>query len=330
MLPVPESFTRSFVYLDCGARGEEAHPFVSAFPGAQYLGFEADKDECERLQARAKSGYTFFPVAVGRKNEELSFHITRNPACSSFLKPNFDFLSQYVGLAENFEIQKTIPMKTASLDEYLPSAGIDNVDFIELDTQGTELEILKGGEAFLRGATLGLKVEAEFCQFYEEQPLFGDLDAFARDCGFLLFDLSRYRYRRQGTPLSIRTRGQVVYGHAVYLKDYRLLPEDAKFEKGIKLCMIADYYGFLDYACEIALHLKGRAATVTEGESQVLAHILAYYEKKARERNRTQRIMALAEKLGMEKLLDRVIQFFHKVSLMHLEARRLGRPLWVD
>lgn len=331
MLSVPDRFVKSFVYLDCGARGEDEHPFIAAFPGARYLGFEADKAECERLQSGARSDYTFFPAAVGHKNEELPFYVTKNLACCSFLKPNFDFLNQYLDLAKNFEIQEVITMPTVALDDYLPKAGITSVDFMELDTQGTELDILRGAETLLTESVLGLKIEAEFNPFYEGQPLFGDLDAFARSCGFILFDLSRYRYRRNHAPHNLQTRGQVVYGHAVYLKDYRLLPEAMKMEKGIKLCMLADYYGFADYAYEIALHLtQAQPGSLSESDSKLLADMLASYEARLHVKNRTQRIMELAERLGADKALQRMVGFFQKVVAMYTEARRAGRPLWVD
>ncbi len=331
MLSIPDSFSKSFVYLDCGARGEYEHPFIAAFPGSHYLGFEADKAECEALQSQAKPGYIFFPVAVGRKNEELLFYITKNPACCSFLKPNFDFLNQYQDLAHNFEIRETIKMATVALDDYLPKAGIKNIDFMELDTQGTELDILAGAETLLKESSLGLKLEAEFTQFYVNQPLFADLDAFARSCGFILFDLSRYHYRRKNSPHRLPTRGQLVYGHAIYLKDYRLLPESSKMEKGIKLCMIADYYGFWDYAYEVALHLSTTQPASSAGsESTLLADILKYYEAKTLEKNRTQRIMETAERSGMGGPLQRLIQFFEKVSTLYKKTRWAERPFWVD
>lgn len=331
MLSVPDSFSKSFVYLDCGARGEDEHPFVASFPGSRYLGFEADKVECDRLQSHAKPGYTFFPAAVGRKNEELPFYITKNPACCSFLKPNFDFLDQYLDLAPNFEICETINMATVALDDYLPKAGIKNIDFMELDTQGTELDILAGAENLLKESVLGLKIEAEFTQFYLDQPLFTDLDAFARSCGFVLFDMSRYYYRRKDSPRRLPTRGQLVYGHAVYLKDYRLLPESSRMEKGIKLCMIADYYGFWDYAYAVALHLsKTQPDSSTGSVPALLAGILKYYQAKTLEKNRTQKIMETAERIGMAKPLHRMVQFFGKIAILYNEARRAERPLWVD
>ena len=307
------------------------HPFDAAFPGSRYLGFEVDKAECERLQAIAKPGYSFFPVAVGRKNEDLPFYITQNLACCSFLKPNFDFLGQYLDLAKNFEIREVITMSTVALDDYLPKVGVETVDFMELDTQGTELEILNGAKNLLEESVLGLKIEAEFYQFYEGQPLFGDLDAFARSCGFMLFDMSRYHYRRKDTPLNLKTRGQLVYGHAIYLKDYHFLPEFLKIEKGIKLCMIADYYGFLDYAYEVALHLSmTQSDSSTSDDAELVAGILKYYEAQALEKNRTQKIMEAAERIGMAKPLQKLIQFFEKVSGLYNESQRANRPLWVD
>ena len=72
---------------------------------------------------------------------------------------------------------------------------------------------------------LGLKVEVEFSPIYQDQPLFSDVDTYVRQFGFALFDLFRHRYRRQNYPRDLNTRGQLLCGHAFYLKDYHYLAE---------------------------------------------------------------------------------------------------------
>jgi FkbM family methyltransferase len=331
MISLPDKYVQSFVYVDCGARGETYHPFISAFPGVKYLGFEVDEEECVRLQARAEKGYTYFPTAVGRSNEVRPFYVTKNPACSSFLKPNFLFLDQFLDLGGNFEIQKTIDMPTVSLDEYLSKSGISSIDFIELDTQGTELEILQGAENLLKNSVLGLKIEAEFAQFYEDQPLFSEIDAYVRSCGFVLFDLSRYHYRRKIYPRELQTRGQTVYGHALYLKDYHLLSKSSMFEKVMKLSMIADYYGFWDYAYVANHYLSSLLPPEENGdEIKVLASHLKYYENVSMKKNGMKTIVQIAKRLHLTKMLGRMMRFFEKVSSAYLKTVQAGKPFWVD
>ena len=171
MISVPEKYTSSFVYVECGARGEVHHPFLSAYPTAQYIGFEADAGEAARVQANLKSGGKIFPVAVGRTNEDLPFYVTKNPACTSFIEPDQNFFSQILDAAGNTEVQSIIMLPTVALDEYLPREGVNSIDFIELDTQGSELDILKDAEKFLKDSVLGLRIEVEFSPIYKTKLL---------------------------------------------------------------------------------------------------------------------------------------------------------------
>ena len=58
---------------------------------------------------------------------------------------------------------------------------------------------------------------------YIDQALFADVDRYLCNCGFYLLDLSRHRVRRAAAPATIPTRGQILWGHALYLRDLREL-----------------------------------------------------------------------------------------------------------
>ena len=63
---------------------------------------------------------------------------------------------------------------------------------------------------------VGIEVEVEFSQLYENQPLFNDVDNFLRDKGFELFDLRRgYWIRKVAAGIQ---KGQLVFADALYLK----------------------------------------------------------------------------------------------------------------
>jgi hypothetical protein len=75
--------------------------------------------------------------------------------------------------------------------------GIDVIHAIKLDTQGSELDILRGAEKALRGCIFVI-VEAEFNPLYEGQPLFCDVDRFLRDRGFSLWRLGNLAHYSTG------------------------------------------------------------------------------------------------------------------------------------
>ena len=261
--------TGPFIYVDCGARGEVSKPLLDVFANARYVGFEPDAEECSQLVQRAKDGYSYFPVAVGRDSETRMFYVTQNPACSSLLVPNQVFLDRFMECGPFFDVLETRRVETIALDTFLPGEGIHQVDFIELDTQGTELDILQGAENFLSSSVLGVQVEVEFSAMYQEQPLFADVDIYLRRFNFMLFDLSRYRLRRRTYPCNMRTRGQLLWGQAFYLKDYTALSRQDRKQKVIKLAIVASFLGFHDYALEIVDFLRqGGAGTLSAEESR--------------------------------------------------------------
>ncbi len=120
-------------------------------------------------------------------------------------------------------MEREIAVATVPLDDCLAAHGVPRADFLELDTQGSELEILAGAERALHDTVVGIQAEVEFAPMYVHQPLFADVDAFLRARGFQLYDLSRYRARRGTVDAATPTRGQLLWGHALYLRDHRTL-----------------------------------------------------------------------------------------------------------
>jgi FkbM family methyltransferase len=233
-------------YVDCGARAESENPLVELFPKGRYIGFEPDAEECQRLNAAAKAKYRFHPVALSGATGEMPFHVTRNPACSSLYAPDPQSLADYEGVDGVLDPQRTILLPTMTLDDFLRSLEVSEIDCLELDTQGSELDILKGSQAFLDDSILAVKVEVEFVPQYHQQPLFGQVDAFLREHRFALFALSPRSLRWKGLPREIASDGQLLWGHGVYLKRPEALP--ARVAPHVRLAVIACCLGVPDYA----------------------------------------------------------------------------------
>ena len=234
-------------YVDCGARGDRLPREFRALKHVSYVGIEADGDECVRLNASAGHGHVYIPAFLGRARERRTFHITSSPACSSLYPPNLPFLAAFPELAGAFQVDREVSVETVTLEDALREHGIRAADFIELDTQGSELDILHGADSLLRNSVLGVRVEVEFSPMYLDQPLFADIDGFLRLRGFRLFDLSRYRVRRPTLAASIPTRGQLLWGHALYLRSQGDLPA----EVAARLAVVAAASDIPDYAAEI-------------------------------------------------------------------------------
>ena len=176
--------TTPIVYVDCGARAGSAPAWLKPAKTSEYIGIEADQAECDRLTARGKERHRYISAVLGRAKEARTLHVTRNPSCSSLLPPNAQALTAFSELRDFFIVERELPVTTVTLDDSLQSHEIRYADFLELDVQGAELDVLAGAERLLSDSVLGLQVEVEFVEMYRRQPLFGDVDAFLRARGF--------------------------------------------------------------------------------------------------------------------------------------------------
>ena len=234
------------IYMDIGSRAIKHNHFVKTFPHSQYIGFELDTEECKRLSALDFKRHRFYPKAIGRDRETRTLYVTRNPACSSLYEPNVREMRRFLECGSFFEVLERKTVETVGLDAWYQDADLPGADFLELDTQGSELDILQGCKHLLATSILGLQVEVEFYPVYNDQPLFSDIDNYLRPLDYYLFDLSRYRLRRA----YLKTRGQLLWGHAFYLKNVHQM-NDWQPAQYLSLAAISSYYGFEDYALEI-------------------------------------------------------------------------------
>lgn len=230
--------------------------WLRAFKDTLYLGFEADAEECHRLNAVARRGCRYVPTFLAGSVGTRTFNVTRSAACASLLRPNIALLEQFSGLASLFEIEQELTVTTSTLEASLDSAAVSAPDFIELDTQGSELEILQGAGPALTTSVVGIQVEVEFASMYVDQPLFADVDVYLRGRGFELVDLSVYRARRSAAPSSVATRGQLLWGHARYLRN----PQQLEPRYAARLATIAAMLDHPDFAAAALQQIVSSAA----------------------------------------------------------------------
>lgn len=187
--PLAAFLGRPLVLVDVGCRWGLDETWAAFGPHIERIGFDPDAEECARLSGLNTGGarVRFVPSGLGPAVGEAPLHLTREPACSSLYPPDLETLRHRPELACVEPVgTATIPLTT--LDAWAVAEGVERVDIIKLDTQGSELDILRGAERIL-GTVRALEVEVEFNPIYSGQPLFGDVDRFLRDRGFVLWRL---------------------------------------------------------------------------------------------------------------------------------------------
>ena len=252
---ITPAMPRNLIHCDVGARWGIGDPWKSFRAILECIRFEPDKQEYESLMKNKSANDMIYQYALYRESRDISFHLTKSRGCSSLYKPNYDFLGKYPD-SERFEIDDITAVTATSLDILHRDGVFSNMDFVKIDVQGAELDILKGGEAFLRKHILGIEIEVEFQSLYKEQPLFSDVDIYIRESLALQIQDLRKTYWKYPVGIGVGAmKGQLIFGDALYFRSpYEILPwcshigKKEAANKILMACLMGIVYGYLDYS----------------------------------------------------------------------------------
>jgi len=239
----------NFMIANIGCRpiGGGPEPFESIleyFSGSQIIGFETDKELCEKLNKESSNSYKFFYQALGQKNEKRKFYNTIDPMCSSLYEPNDKLLEKYQNLQMS-KLKNISEIDTVSLDNFCLKNQIEKIDLIKIDIQGGELDVFKGAEKILKD-TLFIVSEAEFLPLYINQPLFGDIHNFLIKKDFMFNKFLSFGGRAI-KPIIIKNNvnievTQYLWTDALFVRDLETIKK-LDDQKILKLSVFSFIYG---------------------------------------------------------------------------------------
>lgn len=194
---------------------------------------------------------------------KFELNIASRPSMSSMLKfddktfvKHFGYCAGSAGWKKALTQTTAIEINTTTLDEWSTENKVTNIDFLKLDTQGTELEILRGVARLLKNGKINV-IKTEFSNFavYKNQCLLTELDAFLKSAGFNPVDYIYY-------PDITNTNGENVHnnnllevphfgagGDAVYVLDEDRLDKQNTVKCGIILGSMG-YFGMANHILE--------------------------------------------------------------------------------
>ena len=186
--------------LDIGAfEGNWAEDIYTIFPNAHILMVEGQKNKKDTLELKSKnipnSNVQIALLGAEIKNVEFNIYET----ASSVFKE------------DNETNAKTEQIELTLLDDLVLGTEFEQTDLIKIDTQGYELEILKGGKNVLKSAKVVL-MEVSMLGIYKGAPLIDEVISFMKVNGFVLYDIC-----------SIMRRP---YDQALFQSDFLFLKED--------------------------------------------------------------------------------------------------------
>lgn len=190
----------------------------------------------------------FNKIFFSSSAEKKKILLTKKPECSSILNPNYEYLSNFKDY-ERYSIVDEIECETTTIDEEFKNIDLD---FLKIDTQGSEYDILIGSQNKLN-RVLGIEIECCFYKLYKGQKLFDDLRVFLEKNDFIFEDfLDIIRWERN----NFTTLGQPQFSNVLFLKPLnkviRLYELNSKDKKVIlNYILILIIYNRLDLLDEL-------------------------------------------------------------------------------
>lgn len=250
---------------------------------ADIHGFDPDPAEVARLNVEAEAQglpAKYYPHALWSASGRFPFHENNAPGGGSFYEQNRALTDRWK--FECVDGQKTpsrglfypttvSDIDAVSLDDWAKQWSIPRVDFLKMNIQGAELEVLCGANGMVANV-LGVLAEVSFVESYRNRPMFSDIDQFLRRAGFEFFDLLHHHpVGRIASPIeavhmpALRSvsHGQLIEAHALYLRDpLRAGASPWAIPEIVKLAMLAEAFGQVEYAFELVASMGESGASV--------------------------------------------------------------------
>jgi len=208
ILRLPEIASAPPVLVDVGA-AKGIHPKWR--PIAKYsvcVAFEADERELQSATAEG-AGFlrltTYNRIAAEHSSSSERFNLTASPFCSSRLAPLPDRLARYA-FAPLFRVERTVELPALALPEVLDELGLDRVDWLKLDSQGTDLRLFRslGDRA---DNVLVAELEPGIIDAYEGEDTLADVLAEFAGRGFWASEMAVQGSTRVDASLAQRELG---------------------------------------------------------------------------------------------------------------------------
>jgi hypothetical protein len=182
----------------------------------------------------------------------MSSSVVRNPVSSLFKGERL----------REVEIVESIETDGVSIDSFCASNNLA-LDFLKLDTEGSEFQILQGAKRQLQKNILGVRSEVSFDYIFAGMPLFSTLHDFMLGQDFYLLNLDfdgRGDYQNDFVKVSDRY-GILTSSDAVWMKRPQHLFAAAGRVSGEAEARVMKYAAFClnNNACDVAIDILLKA-----------------------------------------------------------------------
>lgn len=125
---------------------------VYAFEANKYLikTIKNNKTKLEKIFKIKLDNYFIYNYAVSNRNGYKNFYIAKNPTVSSLYRFSDTLEKHWQGFTEpHCHTVKVLKVKSIRLDDFCKFNKIKSIDYLHCDTQGNDLNVLKGLGRFI-------------------------------------------------------------------------------------------------------------------------------------------------------------------------------------
>ena len=280
-----------FSLIDVGASGGIAQRWFIFGDHLRAVGCDPLVAECERLNRESTNPNVCYRACFVVSNDPVDAIPDDLRVDPSLLKDNYPLARsssteaiRLLGMDYAREqYNRGAPMRHAeeriTLDDFAALRPEFHANFLKVDTDGSDLQVLRGGRQLLRSSDmLGVAVEANLHgPIHPAANTWPHIDALLRENGFTLFDMSLWRFSRAALPAKFvyevpaqTIQGQILWGDALYLRDLGAPDYDLIWGASpsalnvLKLACLFELHDLADCAAELLLQREALVSAITE------------------------------------------------------------------
>ena len=193
---------KKLIGLDVGAQG--GFNSDEFFPERYNKYFESILvDPLKNSLKDKKSSHAVNKGLWSSKGARKLYILNKRPHSSSMYEPDKKSLSIY-GFEEKdfhlFDVSKTETVECDTLSSSLKALNINTLDYLKIDTQGAELEILKGLENY---RPLLIKCEVQIFPMYKKEPSWTEVTDLLYKLGYIVSDWKKIGSHATRAPVEM-------------------------------------------------------------------------------------------------------------------------------
>lgn len=195
--------------IDVGAhKGETINLFLNNFKIKKIISFEPSSITYEQLNIKIKKLKKNFKkteiitenLGLGSETKKMKIKHMKETSSSTIndLNTNSLYFKRKFKLLNFFGVDalyKNLVIQVVKLSQYMKKHEINKIDFLKIDTEGYEFEVLKGLEESVHKVNI-IMLEHHFDNMISKSYKYSDISHFMKSCNFKLVYKSKMPFRK--------------------------------------------------------------------------------------------------------------------------------------